>query len=267
MNNRILVQTAFIAALLAPDHTLAESSPWVETPGGKVRLLLDVPQEPAKTLRGAIEIDLAEGWKTYWQEPGDAGVPPQLDLTASSNIAGSMIAFPAPQRFDDGNTQWAGYKNSVVLPVTFDLEKPGAPVHLKGHAFLGICETICIPVQAVFDLTVKPGKEDSLARILVSTAFDRLPQPASPEFGVREAVRKDGKAVFDVRLPAEGQPAELFLSSDAAAFATPKFESAGEGDGARFSSNILRSAGDKPAMVDYTLVQGDRAVSGKVQLP
>jgi len=265
MNSRILIHAAFAAALVSPVPGFAESSSWVETPGGKVRLLLDVPQEPAKVLRGAIEIDLAEGWKTYWREPGDAGVPPQLDLSASSNVTQSKIAFPAPQRFEDGQTQWAGYKHSVVLPVTFNVEKPDAPTRLKGHVFLGICETICIPVQAEFDLDVKPGKKDALAHTLVSTAFDRLPQPASPAFGIREAALEGGKAVFDITLPAGGQPAELFLSSGAITFATPKFEGAGE-DGARFSSDILRGAGNTPAEVDYTLVQGDQAVSGKVEL-
>ncbi|MBB2970040.1 protein-disulfide reductase DsbD domain-containing protein [Mesorhizobium sp. RMAD-H1] len=265
MNSRFLVQTFFVGALLSSGHALAESSPWVETPGGKVRLLVDVPQEPARTLRGAIQIDLAEGWKTYWREPGDAGVPPQLDLAASSNVAKSEIAFPAPQRFGDGEAQWAGYKHSVVLPVTFDLEKPSAPTHLKGQVFLGICETICIPVQAAFDLAVKPGKKDPLAHTLVSAAFDRLPQPSSPEFGIHEASRQGGQAVFSVRLPAGGQPAELFLSGGAMTFSTPKFEAAGAND-ARFFSDILRGAEKTPAVVDYTLVQGGQAVSGTVEL-
>ncbi|PRD45723.1 hypothetical protein C5748_00740 [Phyllobacterium phragmitis] len=256
----------FAAALLQSGHALAESSPWVETPGGKVRLLLDVPQEPMTVLRGAIQIDLKDGWKTYWQEPGDAGVPPQLDLSASSNIAGSEIAFPAPYRFHDGETQWAGYKRSVVLPVTFRLQEAQAPTRLKGHVFLGICETICIPVQAEFDLPVKPGSPDALAHTLVSTAFDRLPRPATPEFGIREAIRRDGKAVFDVRLPVNGKPAQLFLSGDAMTFSTPKIEGPEE-DGIRFSSTILSGADKTPDVIDYTLVQGEQAVSGTVDLP
>ncbi|RCS23368.1 hypothetical protein DUT91_13875 [Phyllobacterium salinisoli] len=266
MNSRIAVLAAFIAVVFQAGPAFAESSPWVDTPGGKVRLLLDVPEAPGKTLRGAIQIDLAQGWKTYWREPGDAGVPPQLDLSASSNIEGSEIAFPAPHRFHDGETQWAGYKHSVMLPVTFRLENMEATTRVKGHVFLGVCETICIPVQAAFDLPVKPGEKDPLAHTLVSSAFDRLPQPASPEFGIHEAARKDGHAIFHVRLPARDQPAELFLSSGAMSFTTPKFDGAGEGNPG-FSSKILSGAGKAPATIDYTLVQGDRAVSGTVALP
>jgi DsbC/DsbD-like thiol-disulfide interchange protein len=252
---------ALIAALLLPGVSLAASSPWVETAGGKVRLLLDVPPKPEKTLRGAVQIDLSDGWKTYWRDPGDAGVPPQLYLSASRNISFSEIAFPAPQRFDDGATQWAGYKHSVLLPVTFQLDKADAPTEVKGHVFLGICETICIPVQAEFDLRVTPGSADPLAHTLVTAAFDRLPNSASPEFGIVSASREGGNAIFQVRLPENRPPAELFVTAEGLAFATPAL------DGSRFSSKILRSAANGPAQVHYTLVQGDKAVSGTVELP
>ncbi len=63
-----------------------------------------------------LEIDLKPGWKTYWRDPGDAGVPPTLDASASSNIASAELSFPAPQRFDDGFAIWAGYKEPVGIP-------------------------------------------------------------------------------------------------------------------------------------------------------
>ncbi|WP_188825948.1 protein-disulfide reductase DsbD domain-containing protein [Brucella endophytica] len=260
MKNSFILLALLLAVFFAPSVGFAASSPFVEAAGGKVRLLIDVPEKPEKSLRGAIQIDLADGWKTYWRDPGDAGVPPQFDLSASSNIAGSEIAFPAPQRFPDGTT---GYKHSVLLPVSFELDKADAPTRLKGHVFLGLCETICIPMQAEFDLPVKPGDKDALAHTLVTAAFDRLPLPASPEFGILQATRKDGKAIFDVRLPDQDGPAELYITSETLGFAAPKLQ------GERFSSEIL-SASDKwakPAKVEYTLVQGDKAVSGIVELP
>lgn len=258
MKSQIHLAIAFMA-FCVPSLGHAASSPYVEAMGGKVRLLVDVPPGPEKILRGAIQIELNDGWKTYWRDPGDAGVPPQLDLQGSLNVEGGQISFPAPQRFHDGAVQWAGYKRSVLLPVTFQLEQANAPTRVKGHVFLGICETICIPMQAEFDLTVKPDASDVLAHTLVSAAFDRLPASASPEFGVERAERKDGMAVFSVRLPVPNEQAQLFLVGGAMAFATPKFE------GGSFSVKVLRGAA--PAKIDYTLVQGERAVSGTVDLP
>ncbi|PYE90611.1 protein-disulfide reductase DsbD domain-containing protein [Phyllobacterium leguminum] len=261
MKSRIFLLAALFAIILSPGAGHAASSPFVEAMGGKVRLLLSVPSHPDKVLRGAIQIDLADGWKTYWRDPGDAGVPPQIDLTGSSNVEKSEILFPAPQRFHEGRTEWAGYKRSVLLPVTFELKETNAPTRVKGHVFLGVCETICIPVQAEFDLAVIPGTSDPLAHTLVNAAFDRLPEPASPEFGIAQAQRKDGNAVFDVRLPSMDDQAQVFLASGSMAFSTPAYK------GDSFSAKILRGASDRPARIDYTLVQGDRSVSGTVELP
>ena len=59
---------------------------------------------PAKdgTLHAGIEIRLDQGWKTYWRYPGDSGIPPQFDFSASENVKAVTVLWPAPQRFDDG---------------------------------------------------------------------------------------------------------------------------------------------------------------------
>ena len=49
---------------------------------------------PTAGCTGVLDIDLKPGWKTYWRDPGDAGVPPQLDVSASTNVAGAELRFP-----------------------------------------------------------------------------------------------------------------------------------------------------------------------------
>ena len=50
----------------------------------------------AKAYLAGVEITLAEGWKTYWRTPGDAGVPPLFDWTGSTNVAAIKVRYPAP---------------------------------------------------------------------------------------------------------------------------------------------------------------------------
>ena len=45
-----------------------------------------------------FEIALAPGAITYWRDPGDAGLPPTLDFSASDNVASVEPEFPAPKR-------------------------------------------------------------------------------------------------------------------------------------------------------------------------
>ncbi|RUX21351.1 hypothetical protein EOA27_06205, partial [Mesorhizobium sp. M2A.F.Ca.ET.037.01.1.1] len=65
----------------------ASSSIWYNSEGGKVRLVTTGKPDEAGKIRGVLDIALKPGWKTYWRDPGDAGVPPQLDISGSTNIA------------------------------------------------------------------------------------------------------------------------------------------------------------------------------------
>ena len=69
------------------------------------------PADEKGVLQGALEIDLKPGWKTYWRDPGDAGVPPTIDATASSNVASAELSFPAPHRFDEASPTGRGTRS------------------------------------------------------------------------------------------------------------------------------------------------------------
>ncbi|WP_276330973.1 protein-disulfide reductase DsbD domain-containing protein, partial [Brucella melitensis] len=102
---------------------------------GRVRVGLE-GGEPAITGkqegRGALQIELRPGWKTYWRKPGDAGVPPQISIEGAAK---AQMACPAPVRFAGDEEGGIGYNKRVALPGTFHIE-PGGKL-LKGHAFLG----------------------------------------------------------------------------------------------------------------------------------
>ncbi|UGY10966.1 protein-disulfide reductase DsbD domain-containing protein [Phyllobacterium pellucidum] len=253
-----------IASLLFAVPAAAASSDWTSTPGGKVRVIVDNPTDGTPEVRGAIQINLDPGWKTYWKEPGDAGVPPELDLTASSNIKAYALAFPTPHRFADGGTQWAGYKKPVSLPFTLTLEDPAKPANLKGHAFLGICETICIPVTAEFDIAIDGTPSDPLTKAQISTAFDQLPAPASAEFGVRAVTRDNDHLDFTADLAAGSEEIDLFVAAEGGAnFGMSKLKSRDD-KSAVFAVPLVSGAQAKPGLLYYTLVQGDKSVSGKI---
>ncbi|RUV48671.1 hypothetical protein EOA88_39080, partial [Mesorhizobium sp. M5C.F.Ca.IN.020.14.1.1] len=162
----------------------ASSSTWYNSEGGRVRLVTSGKPDEAGRIHGVLDIALKPGWKTYWRDPGDAGVPPQIDISASTNIANATFSFPPPQRHDDGYGKWAGYDHPVSLPVTFTVSAPNEPAVIDADIFLGICETICIPLQT--KLTIDPGSDPDNAEdaALVKAALATLPAPARPDFGV-----------------------------------------------------------------------------------
>ena len=48
-------------------------------------------------VRAGVEIKLDPGWKTYWRDPGDSGMPPTLDFSGSDNVKAVTVLWPAPQ--------------------------------------------------------------------------------------------------------------------------------------------------------------------------
>lgn len=248
----------------------ASNSSWVETPGGRVRVIVDADSPSsgdAGQVRGAVQVELQPGWKTYWRNPGAAGVPPQISLDQTVTPGNVEIEFPTPHYFGTGEDAGIGYKMPVSFPVTFTTANGSRPDRLRGNVFLGLCESICIPVQAEFDLTLNKSADTASAaatRTLVATAFDRLPAFATTNFGVKHAQRRDGQAVFELSLPDASAPAELFVSSDRVMLTSPVRNADGS---AIFTSRIGTTLNSKPVEIDYTLVQNGKAVSGQIALP
>ena len=72
----------------------------------------------ATYLRAGVEIRLDAGWKTYWRDPGDSGVPPTFDFSGSDNVKSVTVQWPAPERFPDGaGGNSIGYVGRVILPL------------------------------------------------------------------------------------------------------------------------------------------------------
>lgn len=155
---------AGLAALLTLDGSIARAelaSPWVEGHSSRARLIGGAGM-------AGIELQLPEGWKTYWRTPGDAGVPPAFDWSGSKNLAGAEVLYPAPKRFSDRAGDTVGYKGNLTLPVRLKAEDPAKPIDVQLSIDYGVCKDICIPAQAKLALTVPPdaAMPDELAEAM-----------------------------------------------------------------------------------------------------
>jgi DsbC/DsbD-like thiol-disulfide interchange protein len=255
--------------IFLPNAALAVSSDWVLSGDSRMRLIVAEPQAGAKIIRAALEVELAPGWKTYWQDPGEAGVPLQVDISASQNLTLKAISFPAPMRFDDGVTVWAGYNEPVQFPIEFERLNIAAPATLNANIFIGICEKICVPFQTSMSVNIEDAAASNADQLAVQSAFDALPPLASEEFGVT-SVQVQGKLLnIEAVLDATNAKPELFLAAPRGwQFGAPKLINV-QGESARFEAEILfapNEVQDDVATVAYTLENGGKAVSGSVNL-
>lgn len=108
------------------------------------------------THQAALRLTLADGWKTYWRAPGDAGIPPQFDWGRSRNVETVSMTWPTPKVFEQSGQRVIGYEQQMLLPIEITLARPGQPVRLKGEIAFGLCKDICIPARLNFDKTLDP---------------------------------------------------------------------------------------------------------------
>ena len=127
----------------------------------------------------ALRLRLAPGWHTYWQNPGDAGVPPELELDLPSGATAGPIAWPVPQRVAEGSLMTYAYTGEVLLPVTVTPSADGS-TDVKAHANWLVCRDICVPEEGDFRLDLPAGTAAPSAQAPLFAAFDRQAPRPSP---------------------------------------------------------------------------------------
>ena len=202
------------------------ASPWVGSTDSKVRLVSGtVDIDGAPTLVAGIQLRMDPGWKTYWKNPGDSGVPPSFDWSGSKNLIHAEVLYPAPHRVADANGTAIGYDDEVVFPVKLTPEQPGQPIDLKLAFAYGLCKDLCIPNQVTIGLAADGGKGDAM---LIESFLARVSQPARD--GLLPSVSKvDAKLdadkpglVVDAVFPAGATATDLFIDGGDVFVPVPK---------------------------------------------
>ncbi len=112
----------------------------------------------------ALELDLQDGWKTYWRSPGETGFPPQFNWQDSDNVERVEVLWPAPRRYAQDGVVTIGYAGRVVLPFRIYPKNKGQDIDLKSVIDLGVCKDICVPLQLNIEETLSAvgGKRSGL---------------------------------------------------------------------------------------------------------
>jgi DsbC/DsbD-like thiol-disulfide interchange protein len=227
----------FFALAVGTAPAEAGRSAWVETPGGQIRLVTAAPTTDG-ALPAILEIRLEPGWRTYWTDPGASGIPPEVTVhgkgLGADSIRFSGMRLPVPKRFAEGDLTYIGYDRPVAFPLMIKAGPAVAPgTSLQASVFLGICRSICIPVQATLDLALSGTQNDTpLDEARIRTAFAALPQAPSDDFALIQAQFDAGahEIVLTLRLPKGAQTPEVFLAGPSGyAFKVPEITTQGDG--------------------------------------
>lgn len=138
--------------------------------------------QPGQTLQLALHFVPDEHWHTYWQNPGDSGLPTQLSWTLSEGVSAGAIKWPTPQAIAVPPLVNYGFEGQTILlsdlTIASDYQADTLPISLKVDWL--VCEEVCIPAEAEFSLVLPVAAKAVLAEDAVSLfqqAQQQLPQP------------------------------------------------------------------------------------------
>jgi DsbC/DsbD-like thiol-disulfide interchange protein len=271
----ILRLTIAAAALIclsgAPAARAQDASDWDGQAHTAARLIAGsmIKTPDAQFVRAGVEIKLDPGWKTYWRDPGDTGVPPTLDFAGSDNVKSVTVLWPAPEVFADGaGGNSIGYVDHVILPLHIAPDDAAKPSSLQLKLGYAICGNLCVPVETNLKL---PLSGDGAEEAALEKAEIRVPRRVAlgPGNGLailavhREPGDAHERVVVEVAAPA-GAPVNLFVEGPTPDWSLPVPQPTG-GDGAtrQFTFDLDGLPADaKPAgaALTFTAVSGDDAI-------
>ncbi len=143
---------------------------------------------PGQPFRVGLLLRMAPGWHTYWENPGDSGLPTTFDLELPEGFEAGPLQWPLPIRLiEPGDIQVFAYKNEVLLvrTITPPAELAADAVELQADATWLVCEAICIPGRASPGLTLPVAASATADHAELFATFDeQLPSAAAPPFAL-----------------------------------------------------------------------------------
>lgn len=184
---RLLIALLFWAAA-GPAQALEEGPP-VHTQIATARLISENQFFiPGKPFFVALHLSLPEGWHTYWQNPGDSGLPGTIEWSLPESFTAGEIHWPVPERIEwQGITSFGYAKDAYLLvPVIPGAEYEGDAV-LTAQARWLVCKDICIPEKA--DISIRLRARPGISPVpdpLFEKLIARVPKPhgGNLSFGV-----------------------------------------------------------------------------------
>ena len=173
-------QTALQAALSGN----APNSAVVRTDQVQAELLVHAPQGfgAGQPVWLGLQLTHQPEWHTYWKNPGDSGLPTQLQWQLPAGLQAGAIAWPLPKKFRIGSLANYGYEGRVLLtvPVTVaaDFRFPDTgPLSLPLQADWLVCRQECIPQEGRMSLSLASAAPQTPHAARFEAAQKLSPQP------------------------------------------------------------------------------------------
>lgn len=133
----------------------------VQTEQVRAELVAHAPQgvQAGQPLWLGLQLTHQPHWHTYWKNPGDSGLPTQLEWTLPPGLRAGAIAWPTPKKIAVGSLANFGFEGTTLLVVPIevgtDFAAAGArEMDIRVRASWLVCREECIPQEGEFAIRI-----------------------------------------------------------------------------------------------------------------
>ena len=176
---------------------------------------------PGGKLLIGLRLKMDAHWHTYWQNPGDSGMPTTIQWKLPAGFKAGQIQWPLPQRIPVPPLMNYGYEGEIVLPVELSVPKdwptglPGQPARIAARADWLVCKDVCIPGGADLELTLPVINANPAPDAKWAALFDKS-LAAIPTQSIKGASATTSAGMIELTLPGvkPAGPDKLYIFSD-----------------------------------------------------
>ena len=200
-----LAMSLCVSLLLAITTDLSAAP--VKTPHVEAEIISRLAAvQPGQQIEVALRLKIIDHWHTYWQNPGDSGLPTKLTWTLPEGFSAGPIEWPYPKPLPLGPLMNFGYDGEVLHLVKLQTPtslKSSSNITLKAKAEWLVCSDVCIPESADLSIDLPVVGSSPLPDSRWTSAFReaQLALPGTLPGWKTEARIENGKAILTLAAP------------------------------------------------------------------
>lgn len=143
--------------------------------------------QPGTPFWVALNLDIEDSWHAYWKNPGEAGMPPQIEWTLPKGFEVQAIEWPYPTRFNIGAVRAFGYAGKTILlaKILPSREGQATAADIKVDLRWVVCnDETCLPGSSEGTLSLPVKNEPPQLKLEEAAYFEaargKLPQKTGP---------------------------------------------------------------------------------------
>lgn len=144
-----------------------------------------------------FQLNIKDKWHTYWRNPGDSGLPTDIEIETQDNVEVSEIIWPQiPEKIPFDDLANYGFSNKQYLILKINPDNGEKDINLKAKISWLVCKEKCLAQDTSISFSIKYNQQikKTESNNLIQSLLSNVPKLKS--FKNQKAIQEDEKVIL-----------------------------------------------------------------------